>query len=276
MENRSLPAIARTLSWAILRGLLYFGVVMGVCIGLITLNARNAPGVIWFPVPIAAVLVAAAWWAERRWRIGLVARLRIPLSHTILLSIAVMAVGDAACVLEGAWHGMVRDLEYVAEPVSAEFQTVYFFTLSALSAVLAEVTFRGIVQTRLHQMLRPWTVILLIAVINTAAHRWNQELAQQALGFMVMLAALGYLRWQTGSLWPPLLVHLVNNLLMAASLSHFGPFEQGELTLTELLTIGAVGLACLAVAVVIGRKLPDSDRHSLRRSSMVDPRHGHF
>ena len=56
----------KTLVSATVLTLLFFGVVMGAAMGCVTLNARWSPDLVWFPVPVIALLIITTLWAEKR------------------------------------------------------------------------------------------------------------------------------------------------------------------------------------------------------------------
>ena len=80
--------------------------------------------------------------------------------------------------------------------------------LALLPAVAEELFFRGILQRIFIQMTRrPWIGIIITAIIFSALHG-------QFLGFiprMVLGIVLGALYWYSGSLYPGMLAHFLNN-----------------------------------------------------------------
>lgn len=249
--------------WALARilmlGLLFFGVSMAVAIGLVMLNARISPDLPWFPLPVLLLLSAVSVWAGRRWDIGLPGRPVGSAAQTWGLTLAVGVLGVTLCLLQGAGSGMVRAAETVSGVTSPAFQAAYGITLGIVSAVLAEVVFRGIIQTRYAEILGPWPAILVVAAINTAAHRWGPALEAQWAAYFLSLAALGYLRIATGSLVPPLVAHGVANFLLGWVLWIGGPFDQGRLLTPgyEGALMGTIALAVVALLAtwVLGRGL---------------------
>ena len=80
--------------------------------------------------------------------------------------------------------------------------------IAVLPAVAEELFFRGILQRLFIQMTkRPWAGIVLTAIIFSAVH-------VQFLGFFPRVAlgiVLGALYWYSGSLWPGIIAHFINN-----------------------------------------------------------------
>ncbi|MBN1543482.1 CPBP family intramembrane metalloprotease [candidate division KSB1 bacterium] len=82
-----------------------------------------------------------------------------------------------------------------------------------LAAVLAaglseEMLFRGLLQGSLERELDPARAIVLSAIAFSLLHLnpWN------ALQITVIGLLMGYLVWKSGSLWPAVFVHMLNNL----------------------------------------------------------------
>jgi membrane protease YdiL (CAAX protease family) len=222
----------------IVASLVLFIGAMGLCIGLVFANARVSPGLPWFPLPVLGLIVAVAVWSERQFGIGL--QRPVPLdARTLLMTAGVAVFGVAACVFQGALGGLTRDAETGPPGTSELFRFSYAVLLSVAPAALAEVAFRGVMQTGLQRLWGAWPAILVVAGINTAAHRWGPELGAQWAAYFLSLAAAGWLRSVTGSLWPPLIAHVTANLLTALALWQWGPFVQGK--------IGGAGLVLVAM-----------------------------
>lgn len=251
--KRTLMGVSAMLG-SLLRGFAFFAGLMALSMGCVILNARLSPALVWFPLPVLVLVGGATLWAGHRWEIGWQPVRDVSVGHVFALAVAVTVLGVCVIVLQGAWHEMVRATERAPYEVSRAFSFAYAFVMSLVAAVLAEVTFRGIIQTRFQLILGHWPAILIVAALNTAAHRWGPALADQWLGYFVSLAGLGYLRWYSGSLIPPLVVHLVVNLLLAAALWWWGPFDQGQLGATTAGFLAALALIALMVAITLGRK----------------------
>jgi uncharacterized protein len=78
---------------------------------------------------------------------------------------------------------------------------------SIVAPICEEVFFRGLVFPGLQQKMPLILAILLSAILFGAAHL---DLASFPILFIIGLA-LAFLRWRTNSLWPCILLHLVNN-----------------------------------------------------------------
>jgi membrane protease YdiL (CAAX protease family) len=75
--------------------------------------------------------------------------------------------------------------------------------VGALAGICEELLFRGPVQTALMRKLKPWTAIVVTAVIFAAAHMDLHGLPLRA----VLGLVLGWVVWRTGSIFPGMLVH---------------------------------------------------------------------
>lgn len=84
------------------------------------------------------------------------------------------------------------------------------FLIGLLPAVCEELFFRGVLQRLFIQITkRPWTGIIITAILFSALHG-------QFLGFFPRLllgVLLGVIYWYSGSIWPGILAHFVNNAI---------------------------------------------------------------
>lgn len=239
---------ARTVLVAILLGLLYFGVIMGATIGVIALNTRVSPDFAWFPLPITLLIVTALWFADKRWHIGLTETTHLPQGRVYALGLGLTLIGIAACAVQGHFSGYVRATELLEANVDRTFQRTYAIYMAVFAAVLAEATFRGVMQVRMQTVLGGWPVVIIIGLINVFAHRWGPEITQNGIGLFVVLAGWTYLRWISGSLWPPLVMHAGSNLLIAVWLWTRGPIVHAEQPLVGALAVLAVGVLIASAA----------------------------
>jgi len=245
----------RTLVSAVVLSLAFFAVVMGVSMACVMLNARWSPDSVWFPLPVIAVLAGSIYWAEKRWQIGLSHPANVPWGRVYAIGITLTVFGVCVAATQGVFTGKIRAVEAYGGDVSPLFQITYAFVMSVFAAVLAEATFRGIMQTRMHTVLGGWPTVVIVAVINLIAHRWSPELVQNWFGTFVILAAWTYLRWISRSLWPPLIVHSLCNLVFALAVWFGGPIAYAELPGTTIAFIVAVGLGSLVFTIFLAKDL---------------------
>ncbi len=251
--------VLKTVVWSIVLGLIFFGVVMGVSMGLVMVNANMTPDITWFPFPVLVVLAGSIWWAQRRWDIGLAHPASVPWARVYVIGIALTVLGMAVAIVQGHYTGMVRATELLDVDVSPQFALTYAIFMSVLAAILAEATFRGVVQSRMQTVLGIWPTVFIIGVVNVLAHRWGPELTLNWLGLFVTLAGWTYLRWLAGSLWPPLVLHAVANLGVAIALWYRGPLVHAELANVTVIVIAVFGLVALGIAVMLTRGMQPAD-----------------
>jgi len=245
----------RTLASAVVLSLLFFAVVMGASMTCVMVNARWSPEMVWFPLPVIALLVGSIYWVEKRWQIGLSHPANVPWVRVYAIGIALTVFGVCVAATQGVFTGKIRAVEAYGGDVSPLFQITYAFVMSVFAAVLAEATFRGIMQTRMHTVLSLWPTVVIVTVINLLSHRWGPELVQNWFGTFIILAAWTYLRWISQSLWPPLIVHSLCNLLFAIAVWFGGPIVYAELSPGTIALIAAVGLASLCVTIFLAKDL---------------------
>ncbi len=82
--------------WPILRGLVFFMMLMGISQGLVALNANLSPAIPWFPIPALVIIFLATGWVCSRWPIRLIQPV-VPLTRAyafaLLITYAVICMG---------------------------------------------------------------------------------------------------------------------------------------------------------------------------------------
>jgi len=246
-----------TVAGSILLGLIFFGLVMGLTMGMVAVNASITPDIVWFPLPATVAIGTAMWLAQRYWGIGLEwsgqVAAKAPWGRVYVIGIGLTVLGLATCAVQGKYTGYTRATELLATQVSPAFDFAYAIYMSVFAAVLAEATFRGVVQTRMQRVLGVWPVVLIIATVNVLAHRWGPEITLNWLGLFVTLAGWTYLRWFSNSLWPPLVMHTVSNFAVALVLWYDGPIQHATMSSGTTAMVAATGLAGLAVSISLAR-----------------------
>lgn len=105
--------------------------------------------------------------------------------------------------------------------------------------LVEEVVFRGFMWEALRRAMPPWGVWLVTSLLFAVYHIDPA----QALPLLFTALALGWVRWTTGSLWPCIGVHAINNGLGVAAahltIQEPGPF--GIVLAFALLTLTACG-----------------------------------
>ena len=120
---------------------------------------------------------------------------------------------------------------------------VMLFVVALLPAICEELFFRGVLQRLFIQIFeRPWTGIIVTAIIFSAFHG-------QFLGFLprVLLGIiLGAIYWYSGSIWPSILAHFVNNAIQVIYVYKDRGFIDQEPRLHPVLVIFS-GMAIVGI-----------------------------
>ena len=240
-------------------GLVFFAGLMGVSQGLVAWNAALSPTIPWFPIPALALIVTATWWVNRRWPIRL-ARPAGGRAYVVILlaTYAVICLG----VLESWFHNLVTPAPaWPDETVSAGFQLVFLLAIPFIAALLAEVGFRGMMQTALEKVLPVWPMLLLIAVINFLMHFYDPDQGSQVMRMITLNLVWGYITWRVQSIRPALVAHIVMNIaipLLQYGSEQYGPgpVPFGAFPLGTLVISAVSGVIALTAAIVIGKRLP--------------------
>ena len=90
---------------------------------------------------------------------------------------------------------------------------ILVFAVAVLPALFEEWVCRGVLWAALRRITGPRMTILLTAGLFGLLHGLNGAGFLEAPTRFVMGLALGWLRLRTGSLWPPIALHFVNNAL---------------------------------------------------------------
>lgn len=145
-------------------------------------------------------------------------RLRI---SSVKVLFAIPAAALLAVVLHptiGAFRGVVMKLYPIREDLMGQLEGLQsMFTdpplwqalavIALAPAICEELAFRGFILSGFRHLGRKWRAILFSAVFFGLAH----GMLQQSLIAGVVGTVIGYIAVQTGSIWPCMAFHLVNN-----------------------------------------------------------------
>jgi membrane protease YdiL (CAAX protease family) len=205
----------------------------------------------------AAVWLATLLGPVRPRQFGLVIS-RKPLWQAILLVLAglgsfylISLAWLAALHTSGAEKGLVKDL-------GGDSGTFAVLVACALTCVLApiceELLFRGFMFTALRNWRGPWPAAVITALIFGGVHGFSAPAAD-----LLPLAFLGFAlcvvyEW-TGSLYPCIALHVLNNAIA------FGADEHWEVRIVELAaaSLASVALVLALVGLASARWTPASD-----------------
>jgi len=249
---------------SLLPGLVYFMLLMGASQAFVALNASVSPDIPWFPLPALALVWIVTLVIRRRWEIRLSHPVGVPWRAAYAFALLTTYAAVCLSVLEAWFHDLVRPAPvWPNADVSAAFQLTFLVVLPFIAAVLAEIGYRGMIQTRLEKLLPIWPMLLLIAIINALMHFYDPDQASQWLRFIALNLAFGYITWRCQSILPALAAHVTMNLFEPLSRYGSDPVRFGEFAAGTLAAFAATGLAALAMAIYIGRSLPQPEK--LRR-----------
>lgn len=100
-----------------------------------------------------------------------------------------------------------KELEQMTLRLMEHNLPLNLLVVAVLPGICEEVLFRGFVQSQLQRIAKPGVAIWLQAALFSAIHlQFQGFLARMLIG-----GALGYLRRWSGSLWPCIVAHFVNN-----------------------------------------------------------------
>ncbi len=136
------------------------------------------------------------------------------LSFLILGGMLVICVGYNYLVKE-----YFQEYEsWFIDDISSSMSPVLLFVLICLvPGIMEEIAFRGLIQHWLHTALKPWRAILLTSFLFTMLH-----LSILAFPYIFALSVLlGWTKWKTNSLYPSMIMHMVNNAFVVFVIPKF-------------------------------------------------------
>jgi membrane protease YdiL (CAAX protease family) len=153
-----------------------------------------------------------------------------------------------------AWESLLglNDKEQVVQQLGANSGALGLIAVVALTCVVApiceEFFFRGFFFPALANWRGPWTAAVVTGFVFGAIH-----IGSAPVGDLVPLAFFGFalcvLRWRSGSLYPCVALHALNNCVAFGSSEHWHP---GQVTVLVL----ASGAAVVATLVAVARVAP--------------------
>ncbi|MCH7591917.1 MAG: CPBP family intramembrane metalloprotease [Planctomycetes bacterium] len=223
--------------------------------GLLFATGKLMP-VVFVLVPLAVVVY---------WKIGFTSTfaLRLPrpryLAAGVLIGVSSWVPAHELSVFQQSIIGipqpLVEGMEAIAAAIAALPLPTAIVLIALVPALCEEFLFRGFLLSSLSTSGRKWTAIAASAVIFGIFHFVLFRFAVTAsLG-----ALLAYLVWQSRSIWPAVLAHLLHNTIGVLSIVRpEWPSTIGIPTGTESahlpIHILLVGAVILSVGVVLARK----------------------
>ena len=196
--------------------------------------------------------LAAAWMSPVpfRERLGLV-RGNWPVWTWVAVAAATPLVGMVSGLVVGLFLDESDALKQMTEIFRNHGQSGFLFPLAlmigATPAICEELLFRGYIQTRLTQSLGP---ILGVGIASFLFAAFHLDIVHVVAVFPLGLF-LGWVSWQSGSLFPAMLGHFVNNVISVVAVV-VAPEENAEMLALPALafTLAILGMGMLGMAVV--------------------------
>lgn len=236
---RPLPSLGKSLAWLVVFGMLFYGAAMvyGAYLGVTQpdllgedpLDDSAFMEVLLSPASLTTVSILqailliptvlfAAHFGSQHWRDTLAFQ-----------SLPLKALGFGLLVY-GAYFGVQAvmellvpvDLGDVMTPLAGTRHLGLAVAFVVIAPLIEELVFRGyLFAAWRHTRLGLWGTIVLTSVIFTAIHI-GQYTGMALLYVFVFSLILGLAREKTGSIWTPMLLHTVNNLIGVIFLVYLG------------------------------------------------------
>ncbi len=133
--------------------------------------------------------------------------------------------------------------------VGSGLSPLFLLAVMALTPALCEeLLFRGYVHRQVERRLGPAWAVGLVGVVFGLYHLSPTK----SLPLAVLGVWLGYLTWTTGSLWPAVVVHFLNNAFAVGAATYVERVHGGDLEALESaeMPLWAVGLGALGTLAV--------------------------
>ncbi len=195
----------------------------------------------------------------RSWQFGLRSP-RLRLLWTVLLPLGLFV---AFLIFSVIWAGILDEStkEKILEQLGANEGTSLLVLSAALTCVIApiceEFLFRGFIFTALRNWKGTWPAAIITGLVFGGVHAGSAPAVD-----LVPLAFLGFglclLYRITGSLYPCIAAHSLNNSIAYGSLESWPFWQVIVLIVASLMAIGALVLAAKRVGLISAESLPSS------------------
>jgi len=125
----------------------------------------------------------------------------------------------------------------------------------AYAAVLEEIVFRGILQSKLESQLGVPCAITISSVLFTLSHVSNHEFLAQWPFYLTLSVFVGVISWRTQSLLLPIVIHLAVNLISNAVVLIAGTFDPRMINPTASLWLTLVVCSALGSISLLEHRL---------------------
>lgn len=164
----------------------------------------------------------------------------------------VIAAGMMALFPESAVN-----VESVFSEIMGDNVVASFFVIALTPAVCEEMLFRGVILHSLKERYRPSSAIAVTAVLFGLYHMSLVKFVPTGLLGLVLCLVV----WRTGSIYPAMLMHFLNNAVSVALTYYpeqigkvFPVLYQSEFTFPDIMCLVGAGLVLAGVGVAVLRK----------------------
>jgi membrane protease YdiL (CAAX protease family) len=174
----------------------------------------------------ASVIVhfARRWWPER-WTEGAPPGLGFTSTPHIAFYVAALAAGVMMPIVGGMltqWlaqgHEVSQDIKQLGANTSMALRLPLAVLVISLGPLVEELLFRGVLLSAVARYTGNGMAIVLSALLFACVHLPDLSFLWYALPNLALLGLiLGWLRVQSGSIWPAVVAHGMNNLLAVVS-----------------------------------------------------------
>lgn len=173
--------------------------------------------------PLTLLLAYRKW--PQLWSLALPPGFGFTLPQRQLYFALAIAMGVAAPVL-GGWltellargHAVTQDIRQLGNATPPGLRILLVLLVVSLGPLVEELLFRGVLLSALMQRWRVGWAVAISSLLFALVHLQGLDFLWYAVpNLALMAAALAWLRLRSGSIWPAVLMHGVNNLLAVAA-----------------------------------------------------------
>lgn len=116
-------------------------------------------------------------------------------------------------------HAVPQDVKQLGASADTAWRLALAVVVVTLGPITEELLFRGLLLSALLRRMRPFAAVLVSALVFAAAHLPDLHWLWYGVPNLALLGiAFAWLRLRSGSLWPAIIAHACNNLLVMATL----------------------------------------------------------
>jgi len=173
---------------------------------------------------VVIVQLSRRWW-PRQWAQGAPPGLGFTSSPHVAFYIAALAAGVMMPIVGGVltqWlaqgHEVSQDIKQLGANTSLALRLPLALLVISIGPMVEELLFRGVLLSAISRYTGNGGAIVLSALLFACVHLPDLSFLWYALPNLALLGLiLGWLRVQSGSIWPAVVAHGMNNLLAVVS-----------------------------------------------------------